>query len=180
MLKIRLSLFVFITLALGGGSSVSAMYFQELIEPAKYDHESINRNNSPNLTSRIAQNVSVRQIICIDQGRTLQCGSNGLVRSRQIVYRADLFCAFQQVQRRQNALTLAFAISRSPQRSPQQMRCCHHPGERHLLQLISKGTDGNNYGCDAGCFRQSGNVSHGHVAHGSDRHQQGGLDPVRL
>ena len=52
-----------------------------------------------------------------------------------------------------------------------------HP---HGLQRGLEGADGDDDGGDAGFFQQSGDVSHGHVAHRSDRHQKGGLNILLL
>ena len=95
-----------------------------------------------------------------------------VVGSRQLHECPPLLRFLQQLQRRQNSLSLSETIARCPQSSSQWMWCHQHTRRCHHLQPRTEGSDADYHRRDASRFQQSGNVSHGHVAHRSNRYEQ--------
>ncbi len=98
--------------------------------------------------------------------------SPGTIGAGQVHERFWLLCLFEQFQSSDHGGALSVTITRWPQGSSHHMGCDQHPREGHFLQARAEGPDADNHRGDAALLQQSGYVSHGHVAHGSDRHQQ--------
>jgi hypothetical protein len=84
--------------------------------------------------------------------------------------RASLFSVSEEVEGREEHVSLAGLIAWGADRASHHMRGQHQAGRDHLFQAALKGADSDDDGCDPGVFQDSGDVSHGHVADGSDRY----------
>ncbi len=86
---------------------------------------------------------------------------------------------FQQLQGGTQHRTLFPGVADRSDRTSHQERGQEHPRKGHFAQRLLEGGHGDDYGGYPGLLHQAGDMSHGHVAHRSDRYQQGGIHRLR-
>ena len=101
---------------------------------------------------------------------------HNVVMSRQTRNSSSGLRTVQQIERSQYTCPLAGAVIRGADRSSHEVGREQHPRQRHHPQADFERLARNDDGGNTGLFQEPGNVSHGHVAHRSDRNQQCGLD----
>lgn len=77
-------------------------------------------------------------------------------------------------------LALALAVVGSAERTAHDVRSDEDPRKLHTLGVVAEGTHEDDHRRDAGGFERPGDMSHGHIADGSDGHQESGIDLVIL
>lgn len=99
--------------------------------------------------------------------------SAGTIGAGQFDERTWLLCPLEQIQGSENSRALCLAITGRSQGPSHQVGSDQGAGRRHRLQARAEGPDADDHRGDVALFQQSGQVSHGHVTHRSDGHQQG-------
>ena len=102
---------------------------------------------------------------------------HNVVMSRQSRNSSSGLRTVQQVKRGQYTCPLAGAVIRGSDRPPHEVGGEQHPRQRHHPHADFKLLARNNDGGYTGVFQEPGNVSHGHVAHRSDGHQDNSFHP---